>query len=303
MAEDLADAPQERESKLSLGALIAVWIGHVGLWTVALALVFAATKDSSVGLRVAATTVTIMSLTAIHKWLNQFFDQRPFVAGVYFAILGVVGIPTTALLGLAGLVVVAAALGLSPEGKNIQGPQASTYGINSANTTPDPLVTFEACVSEIFPEVYTQNVRRLTARGTSDDDAKEIATEKMLAVCRRHTKPGKGPIEDIPKYYTRAVSNENASIWRRRDRCSFADPSYDDVRSPNSNPEDEALLAELYREVMCQVTPKEKKILILTLQGYSGAEIAEIMAISRSDAAKTLQRMRERLRVHLKNYR
>ncbi len=144
---------------------------------------------------------------------------------------------------------------------------------------------FESMVREHGPALYRYFVRRAPR-----DDAEDLAADVLAVAWRRRADVPEGA--ELPWLYRTAgfvLANH-----RRKGRPVPVGDVPDEI--DESDPATLAVADEQVRDVLAALSPRDRRILLLgAWEGLNGAELAEVLGISRGGADAALSRARARL--------
>lgn len=153
-------------------------------------------------------------------------------------------------------------------------------------------------MEEWFTDVVTEHSRALVryfARRAPAQDAEDLASEVLLTAWRRR--------EDVPREAPLPWLYRTAGYVLANYRRKKQDLPVEELPEPSSgqrvgvDPELSALYDAELRGALATVSPRDREILLLhAWEGLDGAELAEVLGISRSGADAALSRARKRLR-------
>lgn len=288
-------SPHER---LSGSARVVLWVAHIGFAVVAFVVTWALSFEMQPLGRIVVSASSLYVFQKIWGWVTDQFPRFPFIAGVYGAVFGVIGLPFAAVLAFLFFGFLAK-VGDSDAGVK-HATSVSSVSSHAPSTTwldPVPEQRFRKCFEELYPDEYSRQIRMLRGRGTSTFDAEEAASDALTGVCVRYMN---GKIsEQLPPYFARAVHYGSISAYRKNRRCEASD-RLDETAYGGAISEDE-YLQNLISRMHCEFEEDEIRIVELTFKGFNQNEIATQLGISRSSVAKKLERAKPRLWKFMKN--
>lgn len=162
-------------------------------------------------------------------------------------------------------------------------------GDDDSPATPDEVAWF----TDIVQEHSTAIVRYFARRGPRQD-AEDLAADVFATAWRRRT--------DVPREAVLPWLYRTAGFTLANHRRKTVDLPVDEVPESGAvrvggDPELSALFDAELRGALASVGERDRQILLLhAWEGLDGAELAEVLGISRSGADAALSRARKRLR-------
>ena len=147
-----------------------------------------------------------------------------------------------------------------------------------------------------FDAVFTAHgaaVHRYFLRRAPAQDAEDLTAEVLATAWRRRDDVPRG--HELPWLYRTAgyvLANH-----RRKHRAEPVDVTQTPLTDAGADPAGQATEAQMVRHVLAGLRPREREVLMLhAWEGLDGAQLAEVLGLSRGGAAAALSRARERLR-------
>lgn len=193
---------------------VAMWVAHAGFFVVGMAL--ASFFATSLWATKPILGVMGFFVIAVASWkvldlASTYLPRFRFIAGIYAAVFGVIGLPVAAIFGL-----VAAGIWILLDGDGGTKFATDRPAFEDVIRAPDRRMADE-CYEVLFPEEYEIQVHRI--RFDARSYAHDIATEALVSTCEKHNHE---PKRNLQQYYSRVVRNRLAD-WKRRpavlDRC------------------------------------------------------------------------------------
>ncbi|CCH35642.1 sigma-70 family RNA polymerase sigma factor [Actinosynnema sp. NPDC047251] len=150
---------------------------------------------------------------------------------------------------------------------------------------------------EAFDEFFRADFARLIAflvkLGYRPEDAEDAAGEAMAGLCAAWDRV------EHPAAWVRLVAKRQALRFARRDvqravREVLARRADGPVDDQGPEVEDVLWLAE----VLADLRPRERDVVVMSMEGFTSAEIAVHLAVTPATVRSHLRRARERLRAH-----
>lgn len=153
----------------------------------------------------------------------------------------------------------------------------------------------DAAWFEDLTRAHSRAIVRYFARRAPYDDAEDLAAEVLLVAWRRRDDV---PAEaELPWLY-KTAGYVLANYRRKRAELPVEElPERPSRARVGSDPEISALFDAELRGALATVSARDREIILLhAWEGLDGAQVAEVLGISRSGADAALSRARKRLR-------
>lgn len=92
-----------------------------------------------------------------------------------------------------------------------------------------------------------------------------------------------------------AIRNALRGLRRQHRRTRQEEPLDDDPTSPSPTPADEASVRDLWEAMLSLLTPLQRSVLTLTVEGHTTAEVASLLGMSEEAVEAARYRVRSRL--------
>lgn len=153
----------------------------------------------------------------------------------------------------------------------------------------------DAADRQWFDELFAAHagaVQRYFLRRAAPDEAEDLAADVLATAWRRRDDVPRG--HELPWLYRTA--GYMLANHRRKHRAEPVEIAADRMEHPGADPAEEATDSVTVREVLAQLRPREREVLMLNAwEGLNGQELAEALGMSRGGAAAALSRARSRL--------
>lgn len=155
-----------------------------------------------------------------------------------------------------------------------------------------PDVTDEQWFDAVFA-AHGAAVHRYFLRRAPAQDAEDLTADVLATAWRRRDDVPRG--HELPWLYRTAgyvLANH-----RRKHRAEPVDVTQTRLTDAGADPAGQATEAQMVHHVLARLRPREREVLMLhAWEGLDGAQLAEVLGLSRGGAAAALSRARERLR-------
>ncbi|GAB4506213.1 MAG: hypothetical protein Kow00123_03510 [Anaerolineales bacterium] len=159
----------------------------------------------------------------------------------------------------------------------------------------------EAAFADIFVQHYEPLVHLLSRLLGSVDEAEDIAQETFWRLYRRPLSPGRE--HNLRGWLIRVGTRLGYNAIRERTRRAKRQEVWESQAKAADDPEAEALAEEARREVqqaLARMPFRQAQILFLRHQGYTYAELAEIVGVKASSVGTLLARAERAFAKHYK---
>lgn len=159
----------------------------------------------------------------------------------------------------------------------------------------------ETAFADIFVQHYEPLVRLLSKLLGSVDEAEDIAQEAFWRLYRRPLSAGRE--HNLMGWLVRVGTRLGYNALRERARREKRQGIWQSQQETAGNPESQALAQETRREVqqaLARMPFRQAQILFLRHQGYTYAELAEIVGVRASSVGTLLARAERAFAKHYK---
>jgi len=169
-----------------------------------------------------------------------------------------------------------------------------------SRTAPTLDGEFEALVIKFGPFMSYVARTVFSSYGVSHESVADVVQEALLAVFQARKK---GTIVENTLAYLRTVTARHAinaaKSLKRRNECSINDEESGppkEIRSRRLDPSQIYEMRVMFNAIFSNLNDKEKVILEMSRDGFSGEEIGAVMSMTRVNINVTLHRVRQKFK-------